>query len=287
MAFQGLAVESANVVGYQTVTLKAQRYAMIGVPFDGVGAAGGISVQELISTNGLTAAASISNADQLWYYDPNETGGYVKLYLFDSTATSSAVQARKGKWLVSGSPKDTSWGSNGQISTKVLTPGMGLWFIRKNFDAPVSIMFSGEVVVSEEGAKDIAIREGYNMIAGSFTSDFALNNVASGAGTTDVDWKSKGCCAGASVSNADQIWFYDEDETGGYVKTYLYDSTATSTAVQARKNHWLVSGSPKDTEWGSNGTVSTKKIPAGRGFWYIRKAGEGAFTLKLDQPYTF
>jgi len=261
--------------------------AMIGVPFDGLGAESGISIQDLVATNGLTAATAVANADQLWYYDPNETGGYVKLYLFNSTATSSAVVARKGKWLVSGSPKDTSWGSNGQVSTKMLTPGMGLWLVRKDDSTPLTLTFSGQVVVSESGTKDIAIREGMNMIAGSFTTDFALNNVASGAGTTDVDWKAKGCCAAQAIANADQIWFYDSDETGGYVKTYLFDSTATSTAVLARKNHWLVSGSPKDSEWGANGTVSTKKIPAGRGFWYIRKTGAGSFTLTLDQPYSF
>ena len=281
----GDGIESQNTVGYTTVTLKAQRYAMIGIPFTGIGSEG-ISIQDLVATNGLTAAAAIANADQLWYYDPNETGGYVKLYLFNSTATSSAVQARKGKWLVSGSPKDTTWGTNGQVSSKVLTPGMGLWFIRKDYTEPLTLTLTGQVVASEEGTKDIAIREGYNMIAGSFSTDFALNNVASGAGETDVDWLAKGCVGAAAIANADQIWFYDAEETGEYVKTYLYNSTATSSAVVARKNHWLVSGSPKDASWGSNATISTKKIPAGRGFWYIRKSGAGSFTLTLDQPYS-
>ena len=48
-----MAVESANVVGYQTITLPAQRYAMIGVPFTAAGSSAGISVQDLIATNGL------------------------------------------------------------------------------------------------------------------------------------------------------------------------------------------------------------------------------------------
>jgi len=283
-----MAVESANVVGYQTVTLKAQRFAMIGIPFTGVFSSEGINVQDLVATNGLTAALTAANSDQLWYYDPNEAGGYVTLFLYNSTATTSAAQLRKGKWLCSAKPADSTWGTAGNaVSTKVLTPGMGLWLVRKNYSEPLTLTFSGQVVVGEEGAKEIAIREGYNMIAGSFSTDFALNNVASGAGETDVDWLGKGCVGGMTAANSDQIWFYDDDETGGYVTTYLYNSTATASAAVARKNHWLTSAKPTDTTWGTAGNVITpKKIPAGRGFWYIRKAGAGSFTLKLDQPYT-
>jgi len=283
-----MAVESANVVGYNTVTLKAQKMAMIGVPFEGVGTAGGISVQDLVATNGLTAAAAVANADQLWYYDPNEAGGYIKLYLYDSTLTSSAALQRKGKWLCAAKPTDTSWGTAGNaVSTKILTPGMGLWLVRKDASTPLTLTFAGSVVVSEAGTKDIAIREGMNMIAGSFTTDFALNNVASGASETDVDWLKKGCVGAAAIANADQIWFYDADESGGYVKTFLYDSTLTSSAAVQRKNHWLTGAKPTDTTWGTAGNAITpKKIPAGRGFWYIRKSGAGAFTLTLDQPYT-
>ena len=283
-----MAVESANVVGYQTVTLKAQRYAMIGVPFDGVGTAGGISVQDLVSVEGLTGAATAANADQLWYYDPNENSGYIQLYLYDSTLTSTAAQQRKGKWLCAVKPKDTSWGTAGNaISTKVLTPGMGLWFIRKNFDTPSTLTFAGNVVVSESGTKDIPIREGYNMIAGSFTADLPLNIVASGAGDTDTDWLSKGCIGAATAANADRIWFYDDDENSGYIQTFLYDSTVTSSAALQRKNHWLLAVKPTDTSWGTAGNAITpKKIPAGRGFWYIRKTGAGPLTLTLDQPYS-
>ncbi len=261
---------------------------MIGVPFDGVGTAGGISVQDLVSTNGLTASTGAANADQLWYYDPNENSGYIQLFLYDSTLTSSAAQQRKGKWLCAVKPKDATWGSGvNQVSGKVLTPGMGLWFIRKNFDAPSTLTFAGNVVVSEAGTKDIAIREGYNMIAGSFTSDLPLNVVASGAGETDTDWLSKGCVGGAGAAQADQIWFYDEDENSGYIQTYLYNSTLTSTAALQRKNHWLLSVKPTDSTWGTAGNAITpKKIPAGRGFWYVRKTGAGPFTLTLDQPYT-
>ena len=77
---------------------------------------------------------------------------------------------------------------------------MGLCLVRKDDTTPLTLTFSGQVIVSESGTKDIAIREGMNMIAGSFTTDLALNNVASGAGATDVDWLSKGCVGGAGAA---------------------------------------------------------------------------------------
>ena len=290
MAFQGSAVESANVVGYQTVTLPAQTYAMIGVPFTAAGSSAGISVQDLVATNGLKAAQLATNADKLWYYDPNEAGGYVKLHLFDSTSTAAAAQAMKGKWVTSAKPTDTSWGSGiNKVSEKILTPGMGLWLVRADASEPLTLTFSGQVVVAPEG-NEVALREGYNMIAGSFSSDFVFNNVAAGVSETDVDWKSLGCVAAQLASNADSIWFYDEGEAGGYAKVHLFDSTSTASAALAMKNHWVTSAKPTDTTWGSGiNKVTPKKIPAGRGFWYIRQDsahGGGATTIKFPQPYS-
>lgn len=276
------------MVGYQTVTLKAHKMAMIGVPFTDVSSSAGISVQELVSTNGLTGAAGAANADQLWYYDPNENSGYIQLFLYDSTLTTPAALQRKGKWLCAVKPTDTSWGTGvNQISGKVLSPGMGLWLVRKDSSTPLTLTFSGQVVVSESGTKDIAIREGMNMVAGSFSTDLPLNVVASGSGETDTDWLGKGCVGGAGAAQADQIWFYDADENSGYIQTYLYNSTLTSPAAIQRKNHWLLAVKPTDTTWGTGvNQLCPKAIPAGRGFWYVRKSGEGAFTLTLDQPYT-
>ena len=285
-----MAVESANVVGYQTVTLPAQKMAMIGVPFTAAGSSAGISVQELVATNGLTAAQAAGNADCLWYYDPNEAGGYVKLHLFDTTSTAAAAQAMKGKWVTSAKPTDTSWGSGAnKVSPKILTPGMGLWLVRKDSSQPLTLTFSGQVVVAPEG-NEVALREGMNMVAGSFSTDFVFNNVAAGVGETDVDWKSLGCVAAQAAGNADCIWFYDEGEAGGYAKVHLFDTTSTAAAAQAMKNHWITSAKPTDTSWGSGANkVTPKKIPAGRGFWYIRQDsahGGGATTIKFPQPYS-
>ena len=72
------------------------------------------------------------------------------------------------------------------------------------------------------------------------------------------------------------------------MKTYLYNSALTSSAALQRKYHWLTATKPADASWGTAGNaVTPKKILAGRGFWYIRKADAGAFTLTFDQPYTF
>ena len=283
-------MQSANIVGYNTVTIPAQKMAMIGVPFTAAGDSAGINVQDLVATDGLTAAQTAANADCLWYYDPGEVGGYVKLHLFDTTSTAAAAQAMKGKWVTSAKPTDTSWGTGAnKVCNKVLKPGMGLWLVRKDASQPLSLTFSGQVVVAPEG-NEVALREGMNMVAGSFSGDFVFNNVAAGVGTTDVDWKALGCVAAQNAANADRIWFYDEGEAGGYAQVHLFDTASTAAAAQAMKNHWITSAKPIDTSWGSGANkVTPKKIPAGRGFWYIRQSaanGGGATTIKFPQPYS-
>ena len=98
-------------MGYQQVEIPAQAYTMIGVMYADM-TNGAISVQDIFPDplgQGLTGAAGSANADQLMYWDPGEASSYVTLYLYDSTATSTAAQARKNKWLLATKPTDTSW----------------------------------------------------------------------------------------------------------------------------------------------------------------------------------
>ena len=259
---------------------------MIGVMYEDV-AGGAISVQELFHDplgQGLTGGAGAANADQLMYWDTNEDGNYVTLYLYSSTATTSAAMSRKNKWICSTAPKDSSWGTRNNVSIKTLTSGMGLWLKRLNYADSITLTMAGSAVVADEG-RNITIREGFNMISGGFSADFVPNPDVAGVGDA-IDWLGKGCAGGGGAANADQLMFWDTNEDGNYVTLYLYSSTATSSAVMARKNKWLCSTAPKDTSWGTRNNPSTKIIPAGRGIWYKRLSGAGAFTLNLDQPYS-
>ena len=97
----------------------------------------------------------------------------------------------------------------------------------------------------------------------------------------------QGLTGGGGAASADQLMYWDPEESSNYVTLYLYSSTATTSAAMARKNKWLCSVKPNDTTWGTKANeVSPKIIPAGRGIWYKRISGAGAFTLNLDQPYS-
>ena len=124
-------IESANVVGYSTVTFAAgDRYVICGIPFDNTADAEGLSIQDLVPdplNNGWTGAANAANADQIQFWN---NGNYVTLYLNDNTGTSSAALARKGKWInpAAGMLPDASWGTGSQPTTKVVQPGEGFWY---------------------------------------------------------------------------------------------------------------------------------------------------------------
>ena len=279
---------ASNVVGYRQVVIPAQEYTMIGVMFEDVNG-GAISVQDFIPDplgQGLTGATGAANADQLMYWDTDEAGSYVTLYLCSNTATTSAAQLRHNKWLCKARQADTSWGAKANDpSTKTLISGMGFWLKRKYYAQPLTITMSGAAVVAESG-RNVTIKEGYNMICGGYTSDFTPNPDVAGVGEA-IDWIGKGCAGATGAANADQLMFWDPTEAGSYVTLYLCSNTATTSAAQLRHNKWLCKARQNDTSWGAKANDPTpKSIPAGRGIWYKRLTGKGSFTLNLDAPYS-
>ena len=72
VAASAFAVESENVVGYQDITVKPG-FNCISLNFDAVGG-GGISIQDLISTNDLIAGNAAATSD-------SRTRGYAKKHL--------------------------------------------------------------------------------------------------------------------------------------------------------------------------------------------------------------
>ena len=275
-------------MGYQEVTIPAQQFTMIGVMFEDING-GAISVQDLIPDplgQGLTGGGSSGSADQLMYWDPNEANSYVTLYLNSNTGTSSALIARHNKWCCTRKQNDTSWGTSAvNASTKTLVSGMGLWLKRYNYASPITVTMSGAAVKAASG-RTITINEGFNMICGGFTADFAPNPDTAGTGDA-IDWLAKGCAGGGSSGSADQLMYWDPNEANSYVTLYLNSNTGTSSALIARHNHWCCTRKQTDTSWGTSAANATPKvIPAGRGIWYKRLAGAGPFTLTLDQPYT-
>ncbi len=277
-----LILQDSNAVGYTTVEIPAQSYTMIGVQFDGVDGEEGISIQDLISNPldklpGATTPNGRANAAQLWYWDPNESGNYVQLYLCNNT---SGTGEKYGKWCTAIKPADTTWGENRNVvSTKRLTSGMGLWLVRPIANCPeTSLTMSGSVVLAETG-RTYHLHTGYNMVSGGFTTEFNIND--------GLNWIGLGLI-GASTpngrANADQLWYFDTNESGNYVQLYLCSNTS---GTGEKYGKWCTAVKPNDTTWGENrNVVSPKRIPAGRGFWIIRPSSAGNVDITLPQPYS-
>ena len=141
-------------MGYQQVVIPAQQFTMIGVMYqDPSGVA--LNIQDLFKdplAQGLTGATGAANADQLMYWDTEEAGSYVTLYLNSNTGTSSALMARHNKWcLTSTQPKDTTWGTRNNASTKPLVSGMGLWLKRLNYSTPITLTMAHPALPAWQG----------------------------------------------------------------------------------------------------------------------------------------
>jgi hypothetical protein len=294
-------VTSGNVVGYTTVTIPSNQWTMIGMQFDQVGSTDGISVQDIFpnpqnSFKGTASPSSTELADNLMFWDPNfNSGSYVTLYLFThtATATSNLNSTRKNKWrngaLV---PNTAVWGAAGDPSSYKVKPGEGFWvkrvagsYVNSNITATVA----GQVVT---GGKSRVMKEGWNLIAGSFTSPFTPNPDVAGTGPA-IDWTAMGVAGTASPSStelADNLMFWDPAFNGGsYVTLYYFTHTATATSNlnSTRKNKWRNGALiPNTAVWGASGDPSKYQAPLGnQGFWYKRLTGKGTFNLTEVQPY--
>ena len=272
-------IESANVVGYSTVTFAAgDRYVICGIPFDNTADPEGLSIQDLVPdplNNGWTGGSSANNADAIQFW---ANGKYVTLHLFNTTATTSAALARKGKWINPGASMlpDASWGTGSQPSALKLKPGMSFWIRRApgTETEAKTLTLSGQVVTSSANATHTVV-EGYNLFTSGYTGGFPLNNGY-------IDWMQLGAVGGSSANNADSIQFW---ANGKYVTLYLFNSTATTTAALARKGKWINPGASMlpDASWGTGSQPSTKVVQPGEGFWY-RHRGSG-FSFTETKPY--
>eukprot|EP00825_Cyclidium_porcatum_P004604 TRINITY_DN1217_c0_g1_i6.p1 TRINITY_DN1217_c0_g1~~TRINITY_DN1217_c0_g1_i6.p1 ORF type:complete len:323 (+),score=-20.03 TRINITY_DN1217_c0_g1_i6:845-1813(+) len=283
-------VESQNVVGYMSLTIPATQWTLLGLPFKSVGDTNGISVQSFFVDpigTGFKAGANAASADNLMFWAwTGSSYTYFSLYLYDSTATSTAAIARKNKWINPGSVPDSTWGANNGISTLPIKPGDAFWVKRVSgsYASAITTTVSGEVVMGANASS--TIREGYNLVASPFAASFVPNPDSAGTGSA-VNWITMGAKGGANAAASDNMMFWAwSGSVYTYYTLYLYDSTATSTAAVARKNHWINPGSVPDSTWGANNGISIYQHPATASFWYKRLTGQGNFTLTQTRPYT-
>ena len=257
-------ITSANVVGYNTVTIRPG-WNMFSVNFKDPSNADGISLQELfpgdaMAAKGAKTGGNVGSADSIQVYDPTNTsdpyaGTYVLFY-----TTKAALSTRNYKW-VSGSSPTTVRFKNGQA----------FWYKclgSASFEATIS----GEVELTAE--KDISIIPGWNMIASPFAANFNPNALGTEYWKAKIDaGEAKG---GGNVGSADSIQIYDASNTSDpYANTYILYYT-TKASLSSRNYKWVIGSTPLDP--------TADCLAPGQGTWY-KCLGSG-FTLTIPRPYS-
>lgn len=248
-------VESQNVVGYNTVTIR-NGYNMFSLNLDKVGDVDvGISIQDLIpgTTAGLVKGTGSPSADNIMVYDAvGKT--YATYFLYYNAKTTT--HGSNNKWCNNATTN---------VATKTFANGEAFWYLsRTNLNAQVP--FAGQVPF--EASKASTIYSGYNMIGGAFSADFNANELGS------TYWATCGAVKGTGSPSADNIMVYDA--AGKVYSTYfLYYNAKTTT--HGSNNKWCVNA--------TTNVATGVMVPMGQGAWYLCRTNTN-WSLTLTKPYT-
>ena len=241
-----LAVESANIVGYQTIDAPAAtKYMALSVSFENIGADTTFPISSLLTcSNPKGAASALATADQIWLWD-TEGNDWVK-YFYMKQGTAAAVG-----WCKKGETAPT---------TDTIGPGETFFFYRGSGAAAATLSLSGGVrPFAAEAQYDAPPATKYKFIGYPWPVDLPI------AGVEKYQGAPKG--AASALATADQIWLWDT-EGNDWVK-YFYMKKGTAAAVG-----WCKKGET---------TPTTDTIPAGQGFFFYR--GSGAAADKITFTY--
>ena len=295
-------VTSANVVGYQKVTIPAQQYTMIGVNFQAV-AGGSLSIQDIFPdplgqgiTGSKTAkAAGTANADVFMYWDPTDKGKYVTLYVCNDTSKPD----KYNKWCVQTintsltTEQQAYWGTRDTVVDKNLPAGQGMWLYRPVYATELQLTMSGAATVAQSGLQ-IPVRGngGYTMFCTGFTTAFAPNPDVAGTGPA-IDWLGISGFVGsktakaAGTAGADVLMYWDPTDKGKYVTLYVCNDTSKPD----KYNKWCVQTintsltTEQQASWGTRDTVVSRTIPAGQAVWWMRPSSTD-LVVTIPQPYS-
>ena len=246
-------ITSANIVGYNTVTIKPG-WNMLAVNFKNVADDNGVSIQDLFPGGGksdtvFTPGAGEASADYIKVWDSTE-GGYIDYFLYKKAKGTSDA--------------NYYWTDvNAAITDKKFKNGDAFWFYKRG-DKDVTANISGEVFI--DAVKSVEIKPGWNMIGSFFPAGWKLNDNY----YTPTYWENSGAVPGAGEASADYIKVWDSSEQG-YTDYFLYkkakgtsEANYTWTDVNAT-------------------TVTTDVLSSGKGAWYYHR-GAG-FNLEIKEQF--
>ena len=253
-------IASANVVGYNTITIRPG-WNMFSVNFKDPSNTSGIPLQDLfpgeaMAAMGAKAGGNAGSADSIQVYD-SENATYSDIYVLYYTTKGSNTS------------KNYKWVKDNAVSNARFTNGQTFWY--KNLSTATNeVTISGEVELTAE--KSITINEGWNMLGNPFAANFNPNALGTAYWQAKVD--AGDAKAGGGAATADSIQIYDS-AVGSYSDIYvLYYTTKGSNT--SRNYKWVKGTTVPDG--------SADFLAPGKGSWY-KCLGNG-FTLTIPRPYS-
>ena len=246
------AVESSNVVGYQSIAINPG-FNMIAFNFQPVDGTEDISIQDFVNNKGdLVSGTAPATSDQIQVWD----GTKFSIYFYRAYKATNPNKFTLG-------PAWVSTEALGTPTTNTVKRGSGVWFARPTTETAGSITVSGAI---NAASKTHDIAAGFNMINSAFPVDMALNNGS-------IDWATCGAIAGSAPATSDQIQVWD----GSKFSIYFY------RAYKATNPNKFTLG-PAWVSTDALGTPTADTSPAGKGFWYARPSDKDAGTLIQTSP---
>ena len=248
-------IEGSNTVGFAAIAVPGGANTIVTVPFEaclGSGASGMLS--DLVATNGLASSASDpAAADQLVVLTTNGAEQVYYYYWLQTGAGWTAITTEK--LMPDGSSQSVTPAA---ASAFPVARGLGFWVKRLNA-ASTTLYVKGQVSAVKQST---AIQTGLNLVGYGTVQAFTLN----GSG---IDWT--GAYGGTgNTSTSDKILVMNGD--GSFSEYFFFTKpVGWSESYDALNGKWIT----------KNYTLATATIPAGQGFWYLRR-GAGTFTFKPD-----
>lgn len=183
-------LESANTVGYQTTTVKANDMTMIGIQFTETGSTDGIAINSI--KGDFTAGLSSGESDNLIVWDA--VNGYTWYFFY---AGEDPDPAYDYKWYEMGNEEEPT--------ENKIAPGQAMWFVR--LGTATDVTFAGEVLGTD---KAIPVKaDDMTMFCSPYPTETPIQDLTVANPT-----------AGLSSGESDNLIAWDA--TNGYIWYFYY-----------------------------------------------------------------
>ena len=255
-----LAVESANIVGYNTITINKE-YTLLTINFDAPDGTA-LTIQEAFPyCDGMTEAKVVGSADNIQVM--NAEGGYDIYFMWNGASGKSGTA----------DPTNRGWAKAGttSLTTDTLAKGATMWYQSRGAKYDDSTTYynltvAGAVSLAEN--YEYTLDKEYTLVGNPFPVEIPLN---SGVVLTEPT-------VAKVYGSADNVQIMNE--AGGYDIYFMSNGyNAKGKAVDGLEGKWTT----------ASGTDSykpvTAAIPAGKGAWFYR-LGSTDFDITIARPYT-